>query len=96
MEETMKKAREADENLARGSKPITSPIEISDSNDGGTEIQINQELGFDFGFHEEGEVKKGLFEDFDIFFEDEESSGSHHSTSKPKKKKKKKKNVSRK
>lgn len=41
MEETMRKAQEADGNLAGWSKPIPSPIEIGESNDGGTEIQIS-------------------------------------------------------
>lgn len=85
MEKTNCKAREAKGNLVGGSNLTPSPIEIGDSNDGDIEIQISKESGFDFGFHEEEEVKKqGQFEDFDMFFEDKVSSGSQRSTSKPK------------
>lgn len=96
MDATMKKDQQTEWNLARGSKP-TPPIEIGDSNDGSTKIQISQEPEFDFGFHEEEEVQKqGQLDDFDMFFKDDESNGSQHSTSKPKQKKKKKVVVSRK
>lgn len=77
--------------------PIPSLIDVGDSNDSGTKVQISQEPVFDFVFDEEEEVQKqGQFEYFYMFFEDEESSRSQHSTSKPKQKKKKKAAMSRK
>lgn len=41
MEEPMKIAKEVGENLARRSKPFPSPIEVCESNDCGTKIQIS-------------------------------------------------------
>lgn len=93
----MWKAQQYKGNLAGGSQPTHSPIEIGDANDDGTKIQINQEPIFDFGFHDEEEVQSQCqIEDFDMLFEDEESSGSQHSTSKLNQNKKKKVAISRK
>lgn len=41
MEETMNKARKSKGNLARGSNPVPSLIDVSDSIDGVTEVYIS-------------------------------------------------------
>lgn len=58
MEETMNKARKSKGNLARGSNPVPSLIDVSDSIDGVTEVYISQEPGFNFVFNENEEVQQ--------------------------------------
>ena len=95
MEATIQQAQ----NFQGGVSPSKPPpiVEVHDSNDDGTAVEISS--GLVFGLHEfdlEGVQQPPNSDEFLIAFDDEESSGSHHSTSKPKSRKKKKLAVSRK